>query len=50
MLEPLRRKYMISKINDIEERNDRKIIIDNLTKKKICLVMMLVTLESRIIN
>ena len=41
---------MISKINDIEERNDRKIIIDNLTKKKICLVMMLVTLESRIIN
>ena len=41
---------MISKINDIEERNDRKIIIDNLTKKKICLVMMLVRLESRIIN
>ena len=41
---------MISKINDIEERNDSKIIIDNLTKKKICLVMMLVTLESRIIN
>lgn len=41
---------MISKINDIEERNDSKIIIDNLTKKKICLVMMLVRLESRIIN